>query len=80
MDLVTFALDVIEKAGPVGCLVLFAWLWMSGRIVSRGEFDRAIGQLRDERDHARGEAKEWKVIGLRGTELARYFGEKATAP
>jgi DNA-binding winged helix-turn-helix (wHTH) protein len=79
VEIVELALNVIEKAGPVGCLVLFAWLWMTGRIVSRGEFDRAVEQLREDIKEERQEKSEWKTVALRGTELAKYFGEKATA-
>ena len=86
MELVDYALDIIAKAGPTGCLVLFAWLWMSGRIISRGEMERSEkgherekAQLRVELEHARQEGGEWKLIAVRGTELARYLGEKATA-
>ena len=85
MEIVNFTLEVIEKAGPTGTLVLFAWLWMSGRIVSRGEFDRMVlqmekmaRQVESERDHERREKIEWKAIAHRGTELAKYFGEKVT--
>lgn len=86
MELVTFALDIIYKAGPTGCLVLFAWLFMTGRIVTAGELRRAgeghereKEQLRGERDHARRESGEWKFMAMRGTDLAKYLGEKATA-
>lgn len=85
MELVDAALDVISKAGPTGCLVLFAWLWMTGRIVSRGEMDRAEKaherekqQIREERDHERAEKSEWKFMAHRGTDLAKFLGEKAT--
>lgn len=87
MEVVTFALDVIYKAGPTGCLVLFAWLFMTGRIVTAGEMRRAgeghereKQQIRDERDHARKESGEWKFMAMRGTELAQYLGEKAATP
>jgi hypothetical protein len=87
LDFVTFAVDVIYKAGPVGCLVLFAWLWMDGRIISRGELrrledghDREKQQYKAERDHARKERDEWKFMAMRGTELAKFLGEKATSP
>lgn len=86
MDLVTFALDVLSKAGALGALVLFAWFWMSGRIISRGELkrledahEREKQQFRDERDHARKESGEWKFMAMRGTDLAKFLGEKATA-
>lgn len=86
MDLVNVALDLLSRAGALGALVLFAWLWMSGRIISRGEMERAEqgherekAQLREELGHARREASEWKLIAVRGTELARDLGEKATA-
>lgn len=86
MEFVDAALDVIARAGPTGCLVLFAWLWMTGRIVSRGEMDRAETaherekvQIRSERDHARKEGAEWKFMAMRGTDLAKFLGEKATA-
>lgn len=85
MEFVDAALDIISRAGPTGCLVLFAWFWMTGRIVSIGEMKRAElaherekVQLRDERDHARKEAGEWKFMAVRGTDLAKYLGEKAT--
>lgn len=85
MELVDFALKVIQQAGPVGCLVLFAWLWMTGRIISRGEMvrmeqghEREKAQLRAERDHARKEGAEWKFMAVRGTDLAKFLGEKAT--
>lgn len=85
MDIIQFALDVLQKGGALGALVLFAWLWMSGRIVSAGEMNRASDgherekkQLRDERDHARTEATEWKHMAMRGTDLAQFLGEKAT--
>lgn len=86
MELIDFALNVLDKAGQIGLFVLLTWLWMSGRIVSRGEMDRlAAGyerekeQLRTERDHARKEGSEWKFMAVRGTELAKFLGEKATA-
>ena len=79
MDLLNVALDLLSKAGALGGLCLFAWLWMSGRIVSRGEFDRAVEQLKDALKEERQEKAQWKVVALRGTELAKYFGEKATA-
>lgn len=86
MELVDYALDAIAKAGPTGCLVLFAWLWMTGRIVSRGEMERAeqahareVARVEVERDHARKEGAEWKFMAVRGTELAKFLGEKATA-
>jgi hypothetical protein len=47
--------------------------------VSRGEFDRAVEHLQDSLKEERREKAEWKLVALRGTELARYFGEKATA-
>jgi hypothetical protein len=86
VELVNAALDIIARAGPVGCLVLFAWLWMTGRIVSRGEMDRAEAaherekqQIKDERDHARKEGAEWKFMAMRGTDLAKFLGEKTAA-
>jgi hypothetical protein len=76
---------IISRAGAVVCLVLFAWLWMSGRIISNGELkrledahEREKEQLRTERDHARKESGEWKFMAMRGTDLAKYLGEKAT--
>lgn len=85
MDLVTFAIDIITRAGAIGCLVLFAWLWMTDRIISRGELkrledghEREKQQIRDERDHARKESGEWKFMAMRGTDLAKFLGEKAT--
>lgn len=85
MEIVTFSVDLITRAGALGALVLFAWLWMSGRIISRGELtrhdeghEREKTQLREERDHARKESTEWKYMAMRGTDLAKFLGEKAT--
>lgn len=86
MELVNAAVDIVQRAGPVGCLLLFAWLWLTGRIVSKGELDRAqathareICRVEAERDHARAEGSEWKFMAMRGTDLAKFLGEKATA-
>lgn len=83
MELVTFSIDVITRGGAVGGLVLFAWLWMTGRIISRGEFDRMEQaherekkQIREERDHERAEKSEWKLMAHRGTDLAKFVEEK----
>lgn len=87
MDIVQFALDVIQKAGPIGCLVLFAWLLMSGRVVTASELKRAEDgherekqQLRDTLKVREGELSEWKFMAVRGTELAQFFGEKVATP
>jgi hypothetical protein len=86
LELVDFALNVLAKAGPAGLMILFAWLWMDGRIISRGELKRIeeahlreLKRAEDERDHARKEGTEWKFMAVRGTELAKFLGEKATA-
>ena len=86
MELVDFVLNVIEKAGPVGLMVVFAWLWMEGRIISRSELkrlegahDRELKRTEAARDHALKERDEWKFMAARGTELAKFLGEKATA-
>lgn len=77
---------ILGQAGVLVVLVLFAWLWLTGRIISSGELKRLEGaherekqQLRDERDHARRESGEWKFMAMRGTDLAKFLGEKATA-
>ncbi len=86
MELIDFALNVVSKAGPAGLMILFAWLWMDGRIISRGELKRLeaahvreVKRAEDERDHARKEGAEWKLMAVRGTDLAKFLGEKATA-
>jgi len=86
MDSVQFILDVTQKAGVVGCLVMFAWFWLKGWIVSQAEmkrneanFQRELKRVEEERDHARKECAEWKFMAMRGTDLAKYLGEQVSA-
>jgi hypothetical protein len=78
--------EYAKQQGPlVVFLCLFAWLWLRGHIISSGEMGRSEAgherekqQLRQERDHARKESGEWKLMAMRGTDLAKFLGEKAT--
>lgn len=77
MELVDFALTVIDKAGTFGVMVLVLWLLLSGRLVTRGEMDRAVQRAERNEARADSEAKEWKFMAMRGTDLAQFLGEKA---
>lgn len=76
MELIDLALDLIQRAGPTGLLLLFIWLLMTGRLVWRRELDRAEGETKN----AKADADEWKLMAMRGTDLAEFLGKKATGP
>jgi hypothetical protein len=81
------AFSLITQAGSVGCLAIFGYLMMTDKLLTPGGLkrieeghEREKKQLREERDHARKESGEWKLMAMRGTELAQYLGAKATEP
>lgn len=85
MELIDFALDLVQKAGVVGMFLLFTWLWMTGRIISASELKRINeaharekDMLRDSLKHERAERVEWKSLAIRGTALATFAVEKSS--